>query len=164
MSYVTTRCANCGTVVEEPVETPLKDRPPCPMCESTMRTFDLSVDAPTGVGIHVPGKGIVVKVGVVTERETAMPINVRQGFTHSDARVSVEDLPTEVITEALDVGITLLPPAADDPDGQWLVEVGVSGYHVPLGVGELPDVLLAAAVWLEGLASRWQEKRRGEHE
>lgn len=164
MSYVTTRCANCGTVVEEPVEIPLEDRPPCPTCESTKRTFDLSADAPTGVGIHVPGKGIVVKIGVVSERDTALPITVRQGDPPDEAIASVGDLPTEVIAEALDVGITLLPPDSDDATGQWVADVGVSGYRVPLGVGELPDILLAAAAWIEGLASRWQEKRRGEHE
>ena len=107
-----------------------------------------------------PGKPVVVRPKTVRMTVTAPSPTI--STVGSAETVPLEDLPTEVISEAIEAGITLLPPDPDDVDGQWVAEVDTGGYHVPLGVGQLPDILLVAAEWLEGLAERVQERRKDE--
>lgn len=45
----------------------------------------------------------------------------------------MEDLPTEVIAEVLQVGFNLLRPEKD----LWLIEVGVVGFHGTFTLGEV---------------------------
>src|SRR5436309_6308790 len=39
----TVECGQCGTIIDEPTDTPAEDRQPCPKCGSTRRTFNLAL-------------------------------------------------------------------------------------------------------------------------
>jgi len=39
------KCGNCSAVLDEPVDTPAKDRAPCPYCGSKKRTFNENINA-----------------------------------------------------------------------------------------------------------------------
>jgi hypothetical protein len=39
----TVECGACGTIIDEPTDTPAEERQPCPECGSTSRTFNLGL-------------------------------------------------------------------------------------------------------------------------
>jgi hypothetical protein len=100
----------------------------------------------------------VVPVGTAVENDIALRITPVGGRQVEAPDVS--ELPTEVIAEALQAGIVILPPDPNEGRQQYVGELSAWGYEVPLGVGELPDILLAAMEWLEALMERWKEMRR----
>ena len=162
-----TSCGSCDALLDEPTDLPIEERPPCGTCGSSKRLFRIeirsSIAATGSVEARLtnePGKPVVVRPKTVRMTVTAPSPTI--STVGSAETVPLEDLPTEVISEAIEAGITLLPPDPDDVDGQWVAEVDTGGYHVPLGVGQLPDILLVAAEWLEGLAERVQERRKDE--
>jgi hypothetical protein len=107
------------------------------------------------------GTAQVAPVGTAEEHEVSHSVDVvitpetavvrAKAF---DPTISVEDLPTEVIAEALRVGINILRPI----DGQW--PIGVTGYNIIgyAGIGNLGEGLLGSMAWIEELALRWEKK------
>ena len=71
-----------------------------------------------------------------------------------------EDLPSEVIAEALTTGVTFLRPV----DGEWAIEVTVTGETATViafvTVGDKQDADLAVAEYLDGLSRYWESMRQ----
>jgi predicted nucleic acid-binding Zn-ribbon protein len=162
-SNPTVLCANCGRELTEPVESTKEAREPCPNCGSEARKFHVELTSTiqatssvTATLSNTRAESQVSPVGTAHERETAHPATPTRDEID---KVDPADLPTEVIAEAIDAGINLLPPPPGDPNGQWVAEVGAWGHYVPLGVGDIDDILFAAVEWLSGLADRFQKKR-----
>jgi hypothetical protein len=156
MENAQVRCAECDSALNEPADLPLDDRTPCLNCGSTKRKFVIELRGSIRATSSVRAQ--VVSVGAAVERDTALPVTPvggRPGSAHD-----LTELPTEVITEALQATVVILPPDPDEDRQEYVGEVRIWGHDIPLGVGGLPDVLLAVTEWLEELMNRWQEKRR----
>jgi hypothetical protein len=70
--------------------------------------------------------------------------------------VTPQDLPTEVIAEALSLNLNILRPI----DGKWPIDIegfGVIGFAT---VDTREDAALAAVVYIDGLMERWEATLR----
>ena len=157
MSEKRVRCLDCGAKLTESSDPSPDARIPCPGCGSLARKIidEISETIQTKSTVTATlstASGQIVKVGTVVETESAQPIQPTQA-------PSIEEMPTDVIAEALQAQITLLPPEPGNEDGQWLGEVEVWGHTGLVGVGQLSDSVLEIADWLENLARRWQQAR-----
>ncbi len=104
---------------------------------------------------------------VEPEPQTIAPVTVHRPITALEPTITAnngpgsqieDELPTEVIAEALAISINILRPV----DGQWLIDVTAFGHAGHTGVGDLSDGLLAASAWIEELALRWQSRLDGD--
>lgn len=150
-----TLCAGCGRVLEEQSTVPIAERWPCPGCGSTARKYRVELSstvtaAATLVARLASEPGQTVHIGTARDTEMPMPIEAVKG---QPTALPIEDLPTEVIAECLQVNVSILEP---DEHGQWPVEVGAFGVVGKLGVGSLDDALIEVADWIRQLAERWQ--------
>lgn len=141
------------------MDTPAEGRSPCPECGSMSRTIQVVLTSTISVKSSV---SVTLDNEAPGTSQVAAAEALRVSAMFPEPAIRVEDLPTECVAESLRLVTTLLPPDVDDPDGQWVADVGLEGVQVPLGVGELEDILLAAAEWFSRLVARYEEGRRDE--
>jgi len=141
---VETRCANCRSVLNEPTSIALNERSPCPYCGDRRQLFTVritdSVEAKSSVQASVSPEPVSARVNIPT------PILGGQD-------VRLDELPDEVIAEALQIGLNLLPLGAD----QWAIDLEAFGVVGMMTTGELDDAILGVAVWLREFAQRWEQ-------
>ena len=161
MSYdAIPRCLNCLTTHEGLAGLDITNLPPCPTCGAEEWGFHINL-RPTirGVAHTVENPDVSDAVGSTSHATTIYPETAHAEISAYSPNIHVEDnLPTEVIAEALQIGITLLRPE----NGQWPIEVEGFGVVGHIGVGELSEGLLDSMAWAEDLAIRWEKKLRGD--
>ena len=163
-----TVCSKCGTVLDEPTNTPPMDRSPCPKCGSTNRNFRISITATVSAASSATA---TLSNAESSATQTISPGTARSLVTafeptigvDGDPGISIEDLPSEVFAEVIRISINLLPDP-NDPSGQLIADIGLSGAEVPLGIGNPNDMLVAIKLWLEGLLARYYETRESDGE
>lgn len=143
----------------------LDDLGPCSNCEAT----DWGAIVERQVTATLTGGGQIFSTVTAQEADTAHPVTIRREITDSvsisdnvNAELSsvfepttpIEDLPTEVIADVLDLGVNILRPI----DGQWAIDVDRFGVVAWAAVGPLAEVLLEAAIYIERLAEYKEAK------
>lgn len=138
-----TSCGSCGDAIDESPSLAVGDRQPCPKCGSTSRRILATVSDTIHIGTS--------EQAIVQPATFRVKAHLPQGSITVDQR-----LPTEVIAEVLTIKINALRPHT----GKWAVDVSAIGALGQVIVGELDDVATELAIWIRGLAERWEERLR----
>jgi hypothetical protein len=118
-------------------------------------------------------KGQVISVGPAVEHETAHPVAITKEISESigitddedfvlypgfEPTVAPEDLPSEVISEALSLNVNILRPI----NGKWPIDVEGYGRIGFATVDTREEAALAVAIYLDGLMERWEDRHRAD--
>ena len=139
-------CGECDGLLREAPSLAFEDRKRCPTCGSMPRKFVANLVESLALTDHPQ---VVVS-----------PTTFRVAASFPQGTVTVTPpLPTEVVTNALHIEVNLLEP---DEKNQWGMDVSAFGKVGFAAVGNLDDVVTEAAIWLTGLAERWERKLKDE--
>lgn len=176
-------CRNCEVrLTRLPEGRTLNNLGPCSNCGATDWTAIVelagtgaaasSASATLTVTPEFP-KGQVIPVGPAAEHETAHPVTITREITDSvgitddvdsdlspgfEPTVAPEDLPSEVIAEALSLNVNILRPI----NGKWPIDVEGYGRIGFATVDTREEAALAVAIYLDGLMERWEERHRAD--
>jgi hypothetical protein len=176
-------CRNCEVrLTRLPERRTVYDLGPCSNCGATDWTAIVelagtasaasSASATLTITPEFP-KGQVISVGPAVEHETAHPVTITMEIADSvgitddvdsnlspgfEPIVAPEDLPREVIAEALSLNVSILWPI----DGKWPIDVEGYGRIGFAAVDTREEAALAVAIYLDGLMERWEERHRAD--